>query len=138
MNTPTSSMYRYLIQGSYPRFFMTGASGAVLNVLVTWVFTEYVFGRPDYFYAYTLGLVANILYNFVMHTFLTFKTTQNHVKRFSIFFGYSIFATYLQAVTVKALVPVFGLHYYIIVIAGTILVYSFVNFFVFKTKIFKE
>lgn len=133
-----ATIYHMLIRGSYTRFFITGATGALLNIAVTWILAEFVFGRPQYFYAYTIGMVVNIMYNFILHTFLTFKTTGGHTRRFIVFFLYSVLVTYIQAITVKWLVPIVGLQYYVIVIAGVIFFYSTINFFIFKAKIFKS
>ena len=128
----------FLLKSKYARFFVTGASGVGINLVVTWTLTTFYFGLEKYFFAYMIGLTLNLIYNFVLHSFLTFKTNGYHGRRFAIFFLYSLFMTFIQAVTVKWITPMVGLKYYIFVIAIVILAFSTLNFFIFKYKIFKE
>ena len=127
-----------LIRYKYIHFFLTGVTGVGINLILTWVFTEFVFGQSRYFEAYLIGVAANLIYNFVLHTVMTFKTRESHLRRFSIFIGYSLLMTAFQAWLVKLLVPVFGAEYYLVVIGSIILIFSTVSFLLFKLALFNE
>jgi len=122
----------------YASFFLTGASGVVLNLLITWLFTEFVFGRSLYFYAYLLGLGVNLVYNFVRHALVTFDARGQYVKRFVYFIAYSLAMAGLQAVTVRWLVGLFGEAYYLIVIGSVIFVFSTVTFVICDLWLFAD
>lgn len=109
-----------------------------LNLGITAFFAEMVFGRENYFSAYIIGLIANLLYNFTLHTVMTFKTKTKHARRLSIFLIYSLVLTYLQAYMVKNIVSFVGVNWYLVVIASVILVFSIVTFLLFKFVLFRE
>ena len=119
-------------------FFLVGVTGVALNLTLTALFAEFVFGRANYFNAYLIGLFANLLYNFVLHTRVTFKTRGNHVRRLCIFFVYSLALAYLQAQIIKYLTDLVGVNWYIVVISSVIFVFSFVTFILFKFVLFKN
>ena len=131
-------IYGFLIHHRFLQFFIVGSCGVGINLGVTWVLTTYVFGLPDYFFAFIFGIAANLAFNFTLYTIAIFKTKGGHLRRLVIFIVYCLAMTYVQAVVVKAVTPLIGLQYYLLVIAGTILVFSVVNFFVFKLSIFKQ
>ena len=110
----------------------------VLNLLITWLFTEFVFGRSLYFYAYLLGLGVNLVYNFVRHALVTFETHGRLVERFAYFIAYSLAMAGLQAVTVRWLVSLFGEAYYLIVIGSVIFVFSTATFVVCDLWLFAD
>ena len=127
-------LYKY----KYIHFFLTGMTGVGLALLITWTLTEYVFGLENYFTSYLIGLAANLVYNFTLHTYVSFNTKNNHPRRFVTFVIYSILMVSLQAVTVKILTPIIGIEFYLFVIASVILVYSSISYFIFKFIIFSE
>ncbi len=127
-----------LIKTKYLHFFVIGISGVAINLGVTWFFTEFIFGIERYFDAYLLGLTLNLIYNFVLHTIITFQTKERHAWRFIWFVLYSLGMTALQAWLVKVITPMVGINYYLLVIASVILVFSVVTFLVFKLSIFNE
>jgi len=127
-------LYKY----KYIHFFLTGMSGVGLALLITWSLTEHVFGLENYFTSYLIGLAANLVYNFILHTKVNFHTKMNHPRRFVIFVIYSLLLASLQAVTVKLLTPVIGVEFYLFVIAAIILMYSTISYFIFKFIIFSE
>ena len=131
-------IFHLLYKYKYIHFFLTGVTGVVLALLITWSLTEYVFGLENYFTSYLIGLTINLIYNFVLHTKISFNTKNNHPKRFVIFVIYSLLMASLQAVTVKTLTPIVGIEFYLFVIASIILIYSTVSFFIFKFIIFLE
>ena len=128
----------FLQETRYLHFFIVGATGVALNLALTAFFAELVFGRANYFDAYLIGLFANLLYNFALHTFVTFKTKGKHLQRLSIFIAYSLLLAYLQAYAIKHLTDWIGINWYIIIIASVILVFSIVTFLLFKFVLFKK
>lgn len=138
METLITHIKTILFRHKYLHFFLTGASGVAINLGVTWFFTTFVFGLAGYFKAYIIGSAINLLYNFALHTLVTFKTTSRHFSRLIGFILYSISLTLLQAVIVKYVVAAVGLRYYLLVIATTIFVLSTVTFVIFKFFLFRE
>jgi putative flippase GtrA len=122
----------------YASFFVTGASGVLLNLGVTWALTTYVFGVDQYFRAYLIGLAVNLCYNFVRHAYVTFDPDGGYVRRFVYFIVYSLTMAALQAWTVRELVSLFGEVYYLVVIASVIFVFSTVTFVVCETWLFAD
>ena len=129
-----SLLYKY----RYIQFFLVGAGGVLLDLAVSWLLTTFVFGLERYFTAYLFGIAVNLLWNFTIYTRTIFKTRHYHVRRFAVFLVWSIGMTILQAYVVRFITPLVGLQYYLLVIAGVILFFSFINFFVFKLSIFRE
>jgi putative flippase GtrA len=131
-------IYSKIKQSRFIHFMIVGSTGVGLNLGLVWLLTEYVFGKDNYYYAYLIGLVLNLIYVFVMHTLVTFKTKANHKKRFMFFVLYHLTMSFIQANIVRVIVPIFGQDYYILIIASVILSLSMVTFLVFKLKLFKE
>lgn len=127
-----------LFKHKYLHFFATGASGVALNLGITWFFTTFVFGLERYFTGYIIGLAANFIYNFILHTKVTFGTKERHLERFMIFVIYGIAITALQAYLVRTITPMVGLEYYLFVIAAVILTLSSITFVFFKFSLFRE
>ncbi len=122
----------------YVSFFVTGVTGVVLNLFVTWSLTTFVFGVNQYFYGYLIGLAVNLIYNFARHAFVTFRTKSSHLTRFTLFIMYSLGMAGLQAVTVRELVDFVGESYYLVVIASVIFVFSTVTFVVCNYWLFND
>lgn len=122
----------------FVHFFAVGVTGVAINLGITAFFTELVFGREQYFSAYLIGLTANLLYNFVLHTRVTFKTKGNHARRLAIFMAYSLSLAYIQAQCVKWLTAQVGVDWYLVVIASVILTFSVLTFLLFKFVLFKS
>jgi putative flippase GtrA len=119
-------------------FILTGGSGVLLNILLTTLFTEYLFGRERYIFGYLIGTTANICYNFYLHTRVTFKTTKDHRTRFFTFVIWNIISTLLQFSIVRILVDNFGHDYYLPIIVATIGVLALLSFVYFKLSLFRE
>ncbi len=122
----------------FAHFFIIGMSGVAINLGLTAFFAELVFGREHYFYAYLIGLGANLLYNFVLHTRVTFKTRGKHARRLLVFVVYSLALAYIQAQVVRSVTDLVGVNWYLVVIASVILVFSVMTFLLFKFLLFKE
>lgn len=121
----------------FTHFFAVGATGVAINLGVTAFFAELVFGREEYFAAYLIGLSANLLYNFALHTAVTFKTKDKHIQRLTLFMAYSLGMAYLQAQVVRSLTALVGIDWYLLVIGLVILVFSLCTFVLFKFVLFK-
>lgn len=128
----------FLRETRYLHFFSVGMSGVLLNLAITAFFTELVFGRENYFSAYLIGLTVNLLYNFALHTLVTFKTKGHHAKRMVAFFAYSISLAYIQAQVVRIVTSWVGVDWYLVVIATVILSFSAVTFLLFKFILFRN
>ena len=127
-----------LVRVKYAHFFATGVSGLALALGTAYLLTEFVFGLERYYEAYLIGLAANLVYNFTLHTLVTFKTKERHLLRFLIFASYSLSMSALQALLVKKLTPIVGVERYLLVIGTIVLTFSTVNFLVFKLSMFNE
>ncbi len=131
-------LYQGLFVHKYAHFFATGVAGVAMNLLLTWGFTEFVFGIENYFSAYIIGICANLLFNFIVHLRVTFQTQRHVAQRMVGFVAYSLSMTIFQTWVVKTLVGIIGLQYYLFVIAGVILSFSFVTFLLFKFFLFRN
>ncbi len=127
----------FLHRTRYLHYFAVGMSGVGINLGITVVLTEFLFGRDNYFTAYLIGLSVALVYNFTLHTMVTFKSGGNHATRLVYFLAYSLSLTYVQARVVKYLTGIFGVDWYVIVIASVIMVFSVVTFVLFKFILFK-
>lgn len=133
-----SGLLKYIHSIRYFHFFVTGVTGVAINLAITWLLTTFVFGLANYFYAYLIGLSINLIYNFTLHTYMTFQTKERHGRRFVVFVLYSLAMSGVQALLVKSITPLVGLHYYLLVITSVIAVLSTVNFIICRLFIFKE
>ena len=124
--------YRFL------HYLVVGGTGVLLNLLLIWLLTRFVFGLQHYFTAYLIGVTFNFLYNFVAYTFVVFGTTRRHVARLFVFVIYGLSLLFLQAYIIRTLTPIVGLQWYLLVIASVIGIFSLLSFFVFKLSLFKE
>jgi len=127
-------LYKY----RYIHFFLTGISGVLINLFLTWFFTYFIFGLRNYFYGYLIGLTANLIYNFTLHVHINFKVKTKWKQRFVIFIIYSLIMSFVQATIIKFITPIIGLRYYLLVIATVIFVFSIFNFVIFKLWLFKD
>jgi putative flippase GtrA len=129
---------RVLFKYRFLHFFVTGGTGALLNLGVTWSLTTFVFGLERYFSAFLFGIAVNLTFNFLLYSVVIFQTTKDHGKRFITFVVWSIVMTIVQATIVRLIVGLVGVQWYLFVIAGVILFFAFFNFLIFKLSIFKE
>ena len=130
--------YYLLLKLRFLHFFLIGGTGVLLNITITAIFAELIFGRELYFYAYLIGLSINLLYNFTFHTLFTFKTKNKHVSRFIYFILYNLIMSFFQALVIKTIVNLIGINYYLFVIVGTIGTFFIINFIISKLFLFKE
>lgn len=119
-------------------FVVVGGVGTLINLGSTLLLVEFFLGVDRYFLANMIGLLANIIFNFVLYTLAVFKARHNHVRRLAIFVTYSILIAILYAATIKVVTPIVGIKYYLGVSISAIAFFAVVNFLVFKLSIFKE
>ncbi len=130
--------YRFFSKIRFVSFLLVGGTGVLLNLTIVTVLTEFFLGRELYFYSYLIGLFSNLTYNFILFTKITFKTKKNHKKRYVVYITYSLIMSFIQAITVRHIVNVVGVDFYLIVIASIIFVFSIINFMNFKLWLFKD
>lgn len=120
------------------QFLLVGGTGVLIQLLTTFILTEYVFELKLYYIGYSIGLILNLIYNFFMHTYFTFKTKKSHGKRLTGFIGYSLIMILFQYSVVRWIIWMVGEKWYLLVISTTILIFSIISFLIFKLWLFKE
>lgn len=131
-------IFNILYKYKYIHFFVTGSSGVLINLILTWYFTEFIFGIEKYFYGYLIGLSANIIWNFIIHTQVNFNTKDKYFKRLFQFVLYTLLLGFIQVKIVNYIVPIIGLEFYLLIIGSVILMFSIVTFIIFKLWIFRK
>lgn len=122
---------------TFIKFSFSSGLGVFINLLLTFILTEGLFGKQHYFYAYTIGLTVGLLVQFIMHIKYTFKKSIDIKKKFGQFMSYSVIMTLIQASTVKAISDVLGVDYYIFIIAFVICIFYIINYLVNSKVVFK-
>ncbi len=122
------------------RFFTVGASGLVVNYLISLLF---VAGITDFWYIHAniIGIIASVTSNFILNKVWTFEDTDFAVKRtitqYSKFVGISSIGALVQLSIVFSLVDIYQLTYPLALILAVITA-SFGNFILNKKWTFKE
>ncbi len=158
----------YLYNVRYIHFLLTGGSGVALNLFTAWLWID-VLSNKEVFTLWVsdqhntlkvksntigiiLGQTTNIIYNFIFHSIVTFKTKEKHKRRFLLFVLYSIFLSYiivtpliliLNNFLISQIKPTILNEYiggfeYLIASAIVIFFISIFNFVFFKKKLFKD
>jgi len=122
---------------TFIKFSFSSGLGVFINLLLTFILTEGLFGKQHYFYAYTIGLAVGLLVQFIMHIKFTFKKSINVRKKFWRFMSYSTMVTIIQASTVKVIADFFGVNYYMLIIAFVICIFYIINYIVNSKIVFK-
>lgn len=120
------------------QFLLVGGTGVLLQLAVTCILTQFLFGVKQYYIGYAIGLIANLIYNFILHTKFTFNTKNKHKKRLIRFITYSLSVALFQYVLVRVITKLTGDAWYLLVIAIVILICSILTYFTFKLWLFKE
>jgi len=119
-------------------YLIVGGIGVLANIIITFLLTEFVFGRESYIYAFYIGTLINITYNFVFYSKITFKVQKiKHTKKI-IFYIYSLFIVLTQIFLVDVLVDLVGVNFYMLIIIFVIGMLSILSFIFFKLVIFKN
>lgn len=129
-----SLFYRY----RFFHFFLTGVGGLALGLALMWALTTFVFGVEGYFTAYLLGAAFTMTFNFIVYSLTVFRTSHRHVMRFVFFILYNIAMTGLQALVIRSIVPLVGAQWYLLIVAGVVFIFSFLNYGIFKLSLFRE
>jgi putative flippase GtrA/SAM-dependent methyltransferase len=131
-------LFATMCKNRLAHFLSVGATGALLNIGITWFFATFVFGEERYREAFLIGIAGNLIYNFTLNSIVTFRTKRRHLRRFVIFLLYSL----LQATTLYYMAAfatsLIGVRFYLPIISTLIIAFAFINFLVFKLAIFKE
>lgn len=129
-------MINFLNQYRILRFLITGSSGAAINMVLLFIFTEF-FGWW-YLLSATVAFLLSIVFGFSMHKLWTFKdpSTDWISGQFSIYFGLMLFNLMANAAILYTLVERFDL-WYILGQAITSLIIAVWSFFVYR-KLFKK
>lgn len=136
--THPRQLMRIFIKVKYMHFFIVGVGSVGLALTTTWTLVTFVFGVEHYFTAYLIGVGVALVFNFTMYSIIIFRTSRQHAMRFFVFVAYGVFMTLVQASVIHTLTPLFGIELYLLVIAGVVFVFSFINFALFKLSLFRE
>ncbi len=122
------------------RFFTVGASGLLVNYLVSLMFTSGI-THLWYLHATVIGIIASISTNFILNKWWTFEDRRFGFKRtitqYGLFSAFSSFGALVQLGMVYALVDVYSFEYPIALVLA-VLVAAFGNFVLNKKWTFKE
>lgn len=120
------------------KFFIVGASGVIINLIITAILQFTVFKQEHFYMASIIGTTINVIYNFILHSNFTFKTKTKHKIRFLLFATYTIILSTIQETIIKIITPSIGINYLIFIKATIILIGSLITYFFFDKVLFKE
>ena len=122
------------------RFFTVGASGLLVNYLVSLLFADGI-SNLWYIHATTIGIIASMTTNFLLNKIWTFSNGDfslvNTLKQYGKFTVFSSLGALLQLAIVFYLVDIQGISYHISLI-GAVGLAAFGNFVLNKKWTFKE
>jgi dolichol-phosphate mannosyltransferase len=122
------------------RFFTVGASGLLVNYLVSLMFTSGI-SNLWYIHATMIGIIASITTNFILNKWWTFEDKEFGLKKtitqYRLFSAFSSFGALVQLGMVYALVDVYRFDYPIALVLAVLLA-AFGNFVLNKKWTFKE
>jgi putative flippase GtrA len=133
-----TNVFTSLGTNTYFRTLLTGGSGALVSILITYLCVEYLFGKDGYFIAYLTGVAFGVVYAFAVFAIAVFKTTEKLLSRFVFFSAYMALLVIVQASIVRVVVPIVGIDHYLAVITVIIALLSVLNYFVYSRLIFKR
>lgn len=118
------------------KYNIVGVAGVILNLVITFLLTEFLLGRPNYIYAFVIGNVFNIAYNYATYVKYIFPVHGMSLNKKIFFLAYSSLIALLQIVLSSVIVSIVGVGLYLPVLAVVIGVISVVSFFIFKSHVF--
>lgn len=130
--------FNFLYKKRFIHFFLVATIGFLINIIVTAGLTELFFGREKYFIAYVIGLCTNLVFNFIMHVRITFKTKRKNALRFVSFMMYNFMMAFVNAIIVRYLVNISNINYYLPIIFVVTVTLFLVNFIISKYVLFVE
>lgn len=119
-------------------FIFVGTSGILINLVITGLANKYLFQGELFYLASILGTTINIIYNFSLHTSLTFQTKTKHKRRLAYFTTYTIFLATLQELIIRVVIPIIGVSLLLPFKAFVVLFFSAVTFLFFNFILFNE
>ncbi|MFP4567631.1 MAG: GtrA family protein [Candidatus Woesearchaeota archaeon] len=126
-----------IITKKYTKFFFIGATGVLINLIVTGLL-QLILKPQNFYIASIIGTATNLIYNFYMHTKITFKTKNKHKQRLAIFTIYTLTISAIQETIIKNITPLIGINYLIIIKATIILTFSIITYILYNNIIFNE
>ncbi|MEM0383459.1 MAG: GtrA family protein [Candidatus Caldarchaeum sp.] len=108
----------------FAKFAVVGVVGLVLNTVLLYVLTTFVFGERLYLVAAVLSLEASILNNFLLNEYWTFKdrvVSGGFFKRMLKFHGSRVLGAATSIVVLFLLTEYIGLHYLLSNLVGVVL-----------------
>jgi len=127
---------KLLLFRRYIIFIFGGGLGLVINLLITFVLTEYFY--LWHMFSYSIGLTLNIIINYIYHTKITFKIerSKNRLIKFVVVF---LLMVLLNWFFVYYFTEIIGFKkYYLIVIVAVTFVLSIINYLINKLYVFKK
>jgi len=143
-NKPASKKekLRHLIHSylgfQYLKYTLIGVPGFLINLAITFGLTEFLFGRPNYIYAFAIGTLVNLIYNYIVYVRYIFPTRGVAAKKKVVFFAYSLAVVFVQIALTNVLVPIAGIDFYLPVLIIVMGFITFVSYFLFKSHIFSQ
>ncbi|MFC1800896.1 glycosyltransferase family 39 protein [Nanoarchaeota archaeon] len=122
----------------YFRYMIFGGIGVILNLLITFTLTEFVLGRPNYWYAFLIGTIFNVIFNFIFYSRFVFAFKNISKEKKYLFFLFSGLILSLQLIITREIVPWFNLDYYLLTIMLVIFSLGIGSFFFSRTFVFSE
>jgi len=120
----------------YIKYNIIGGAGVILNLAITFLLTEFLLGRQNYIYAFIIGNIFNIAYNYVTYIKYIFPAKGLTLQKKAFFVAYSMTIAFAQIVFSKVLVSFTGVDLYLPVLIIVIGALSIVSFFLFKSHLF--
>ncbi len=128
----------------YIKFIIGGGLGLLANVIVTFMLTEFM-GVP-FRASYILGLAANIIFNFIFHMVVTFKTKEKASIRFVKFVpltlsiaaaNYLFVRIFTELIIISLIAGILGGYYKYVVIVLVTAAISVINYALNRYLVFK-
>ncbi len=123
------------------RFYTVGATGLLINYLVSFMLSNGILSNFFYIHATAIGIACSIISNFFLNKFWTFEDRNFLVKRilkqFSLYAGFSTFGATLQLSLLYFFVQYYSIQYALALVFA-VAIASVGNFLLNKRWTFKE
>jgi len=97
------------------RFYTVGASGLLMNFLVSFILQNSLLSNFFYIYATTIGIICSITSNFILNKAWTFEdrdfSLKHTLKQYGLYTGFSAFGAFVQLSLVYVFVQTYGMEY---------------------------
>jgi len=123
------------------RFFTVGASGLLLNYIVSFLLSGGILSNIWYINASVIGIVVSIVSNFLLNKTWTFEdrdfSVRHTLKQFALFVGISSFGAFIQLTAVYILIQSYGFQFSVALMMA-VAIASAGNFILNKKLTFEE